>query len=54
MEILKIHPDEVLLNTLLEGCTKNSRIDLAHNLLKQMKSNNIKPTDVTFSILIKL
>lgn len=54
MKELNIKPDEVLLNTLLEGCTKKGKIDLALRLFEEMKSARIKPSNVTFSILIKL
>jgi len=42
------------LNTLLDGCAKTGDQESTLKLFTEMKSNNIKPSNVTFSILIKL
>jgi pentatricopeptide repeat protein len=49
-----ILPDEVLFNSLLDGCAKAGAADLAHQVYSEMRKVGIKPSNVTFSILIKL
>ena len=48
-----ITPDEVLFNSLLDGCSKNNNLDLAFKLYNQMiYENKICPSTVTFNSLI--
>lgn len=54
MEKEKIKPDEVLFNSLLDGCCKSNEIDLALTVYKAMREQHIKPSNVTFSILVKI
>ena len=54
MEQEKIKPDEVLFNSLLDGCCKSNEIDLALTVYDSMKTQNIRPSNVTFSILVKI
>merc|ERR1719159_1029991 len=47
-------PDEILYNSLLDGCAKQHRVDDALNLLEDMHKHNVRPTNFTLSILVKL
>jgi pentatricopeptide repeat protein len=47
-------PDEILCNSLLEGCAREHRVDLALSLLEQMKELGVAPSNCTLSILVKL
>jgi len=50
----QLKPDEIMCNSLLEGCAREHRVDLALNLLDQMKTLGIAPSNCTLSILVKL
>ena len=53
MKKKSIIPDEVLFNSLLDGCSKNSNLTLAFKLYQQMISEyEISPSTVTFNSLI--
>ena len=54
MDEAKIQPDEVLYNSLLDGCCKCNELTMALKVFENMKSLRIKPSNVTFSILIKI
>lgn len=47
-------PDEILYNSLLDGCSKAGKLDLAFQLYNQMQAegSGIIPTTVTFNSLI--
>merc|ERR1719261_1055738 len=47
-------PDEILYNSLLDGCAKQHRVDDALKLLEDMHKNNVRPSNFTLSILVKL
>jgi len=47
-------PDDIVFNTLLNGCFKQSNVELGERLFAEMLSVSVKPTAVTFSILVKL
>merc|ERR1719456_683975 len=49
-----LKPDEILCNSLLEGCAREHRVDLALPLLEQMKELGVAPSNCTLSILVKL
>merc|ERR1719247_80937 len=49
-----LKPDEIMCNSLLEGCAREQRVDLALSLLEQMKEFGISPSNCTLSILVKL
>jgi len=51
-----LKPDEVIYNNLLAGCAGKlcSKIELAKSLYSAMIDNGIKPSNATFSILIRL
>jgi len=61
MEILKemqsdgkFQPDEVMFNSLLDGCAKEHRPTEAMKLLDDMKAAGVKPSNYTLSMLVKL
>jgi pentatricopeptide repeat protein len=49
-----LKPDEILCNSLLEGCAREHRVDLALSLLEQMKELGVASSNCTLSILVKL
>lgn len=54
MPKIGLHPDEVIFNNLLAGCAKDMRADLAKELYDKMIQSNVKPSNATFSIMIRL
>eukprot|EP00927_Polykrikos_kofoidii_P030424 TRINITY_DN2615_c0_g1_i8.p1 TRINITY_DN2615_c0_g1~~TRINITY_DN2615_c0_g1_i8.p1 ORF type:complete len:663 (-),score=90.26 TRINITY_DN2615_c0_g1_i8:76-2064(-) len=51
---LGLKPDEVIYNNLLAGCASQANVGLARELYKNMTSADIRPSNATFSILIRL
>merc|ERR1719506_2281619 len=47
-------PDEILYNSLLDGCAKQHRVDEALKLVEDMHKHNVRPSNFTLSILVKL
>merc|ERR1719472_777657 len=47
-------PDEILYNSLLDGCAKQHRLEDALNLLDDMQDTGVVPSNFTLSILVKL
>merc|ERR1719515_243497 len=47
-------PDEILYNSLLDGCAKQHRVVDALKLLEDMHKNHVRPSNFTLSILVKL
>lgn len=47
-------PDEVMYNSLFDGCAKEQRLDDALRLLEDMKGRKIAPSNYTLTLLIKL
>merc|ERR1719271_764150 len=47
-------PDEILYNSLLDGCAKQHRVDDALKLVEDMHKHNVCPSNFTLSILVKL
>jgi len=50
----KHEPDEILYNSLLDGCAKQHRVEDALALLEDMQKHNVQPSNFTLSILVKL
>lgn len=50
----KFAPDEVMYNSLLDGCAKQHRLEDAHRLLEHMRSASVTPSNYTLSIMVKL
>merc|ERR1719359_726810 len=51
---LNLRPDEVVFNNLLAGCARQSNADLGKRLYLDMTASGIRPSNATFSILIRL
>jgi len=51
---LGLTPDEVVYNNLLGGCAKESDDVLAKKLYKDMVKSGVRPSNATFSIMIRL
>jgi len=54
MKELGLKPDEVVFNNLLGGCIRDSKVELAKDLYRQMTTSQVRPSVATFSILIRL
>jgi len=50
----KLAPDEVMFNSLLDGCARQHRLDDALQLLDKMKHAQVAPSNYTLSIMVKL
>eukprot|EP00746_Dinoflagellata_sp_MGD_P158203 gnl/MRDRNA2_/MRDRNA2_86416_c0_seq1.p1 gnl/MRDRNA2_/MRDRNA2_86416_c0~~gnl/MRDRNA2_/MRDRNA2_86416_c0_seq1.p1 ORF type:complete len:1075 (+),score=265.47 gnl/MRDRNA2_/MRDRNA2_86416_c0_seq1:152-3376(+) len=50
----KFAPDEIMYNSLLDGCAKLHRVEDAQNLLEDMQEHGVNPSNYTLSILVKL
>jgi pentatricopeptide repeat protein len=49
-----VAPDEVMFNSLLDGCARQHRLDDALRLLDGMKQAGVSPSNYTLSIMVKL
>jgi pentatricopeptide repeat protein len=47
-------PDEILFNSLLDGCARQHRVDEALALVEDMHKHHVQPSNYTLSILVKL
>merc|ERR1719359_374052 len=47
-------PDEILYNSLLDGCTRSNLMDEGLKLLEEMQQEGVKPSNFTLSILVKM
>merc|ERR1711920_797863 len=43
-----------IFNTLVDGCVRHSRFELADEILASMSDYNVQPTNFTLSIIIKM
>merc|ERR1719461_1048726 len=50
----KFVPDEIMYNSILDGCAKQRRVEEALRLLEEMKTAGVGPSNYTLSILVKL
>jgi pentatricopeptide repeat protein len=46
--------DEVIYNSILDGCAKTNNLDKALSVYEDMRNSNVKRSNVTYSILVKL
>merc|ERR1719453_667514 len=51
---LNLRPDEVVFNNLLSGCARQANLELGKRLYADMIASGIRPSNATFSILIRL
>merc|ERR1719235_2061254 len=49
-----LKPDEIMYNTLLDGCAQSNLVDEGLRLLTRMQNEGIRPSNYTLSILVKL
>jgi pentatricopeptide repeat protein len=49
-----LKPDEIMYNSLLDGCAQNNLVDEGMRILDQMEAENVKPSNFTLSILVKM
>jgi len=49
-----LKPDEIMYNSLLDGCAQNSLFEEGQELLKQMLQAGIAPSNFTLSIMVKM
>mmetsp|Transcript_110060 Transcript_110060/g.173941 ORF Transcript_110060/g.173941 Transcript_110060/m.173941 type:complete len:658 (-) Transcript_110060:53-2026(-) len=47
-------PDEIMYNTLLDGCARQGMVDRGMEVLKRMESDRVPPSNFTLSVLVKL
>jgi len=50
----KFLPDEMMYNTLLDGCAKEQRLSDALRLVQEMKNDQVRPSNYTLTMLVKL
>jgi pentatricopeptide repeat protein len=50
----KFAPDEVMYNSILDGCTREQRPDDALKILGDMRKSGVLPSNYTLSMLVKL
>jgi pentatricopeptide repeat protein len=50
----KLKPDEIMYNSLLDGCALNNLVQEGMKLLSQMENEGVKPSNFTLSILVKM
>jgi len=49
-----LKPDEIMYNSLLDGCAQNSLVEEGLRLLEEMQSRGVHPSNFTLSVLVKL
>jgi pentatricopeptide repeat protein len=49
-----LEPDEIMYNTLLDGCARQGLYDRGMALLERMKKSGMRPSNYTLSVLVKL
>lgn len=49
-----LEADIIVVNTLLDGCVRNSRFELADQLVSELPMYGVEPSAVTISILVKM
>merc|ERR1740138_1285527 len=50
----KLEPDEIIYNTLLDGCARQGLFDRGMKVFKMMSESNVRPSNFTLSVLVKL
>merc|ERR1719191_429538 len=50
----KLNPDEIMYNSLLDGCAQSNLVDEGLRLVKEMQSEGVQPSNFTLSVLVKL
>merc|ERR1719231_1207308 len=50
----RVWPDEIMYNSLLDGCAQNTLVDEGTALLEEMQRDGVQPSNYTLSILVKM
>merc|ERR1719271_101319 len=50
----QLKPDEIVYNSLLDGCAQNNLVDEGLRILEEMQNEGAAPSNFTLSILVKL
>merc|ERR1719164_308345 len=50
----RLKPDEIMYNSLLDGCAQNNLTDEGLRLLEEMQNEGVPPSNFTLSLLVKL
>merc|ERR1719456_887370 len=50
----KFKPDEIMYNTLLDGCARKGLYERGITLLTEMEDSGVPPSNFTLSVLVKL
>jgi len=50
----RFKPDEIMYNSLLDGCAQNNLYEEGHDLLKEMLHAGVAPSNFTLSIMVKM
>merc|ERR1719379_3200637 len=50
----RVWPDEIMYNSLLDGCAQNNLVDEGTALLEEMQHDGVQPSNYTLSILVKM
>merc|ERR1719188_310886 len=50
----KFKPDEIMYNSLLDGCAQNNLVDKGLKVLERMQREGVQPSNFTLSLLVKL
>merc|ERR1719197_2289802 len=54
VQTTKFKPDEVMYNTLLDGCARQGLYDRGMSVLGNMQAAGVNPSNFTLSVLVKL
>jgi len=49
-----LKPDEIMYNSLLDGCAQNNMYEEGLRVLREMEANGVQPSNFTLSVLVKL
>merc|ERR1719238_2469942 len=49
-----LKPDEIMYNSLLDGCARSNLVDEGLRLFEEMQAEGVQPSNFTLSILVKL
>jgi pentatricopeptide repeat protein len=50
----KLEPDEIMYNSLLDGCARQGLYDRGMSVLEKMQQSGIRPSNFTLSVLVKM
>jgi pentatricopeptide repeat protein len=54
LQTTKFKPDEIMYNTLLDGCARQGLYDRGMRLLGEMENVGVRPSNFTLSVLVKM